>query len=183
MPRTDMRWRTLKGRGFAAEVAKTKAALPQGTLVEVWFQDEARIGQKNKITRHWAGRGTRPSEPKDQRTKSAYIFGAICPKIGKGAGVVLSLCNNQTMSLHMRRYRSSSNRASHGVLLMGRARWHMTGNRKCRRISAAFRCRRNGRSSTPLKIFSSSCAITGCPTGSSLPTTTSSTAAATPGTG
>jgi hypothetical protein len=30
-------------------------------------------------------RDTRPSAPKDQRTASAYIFGAICPKDGKGA--------------------------------------------------------------------------------------------------
>ena len=28
--------------------------------LEVWFADEARIGQKNKITRRWAKRGTRP---------------------------------------------------------------------------------------------------------------------------
>ena len=45
--------------------------------------DEARIGQKNKITRRWAKRGTRPSAPRDQRTASAYIFGAICPREGK----------------------------------------------------------------------------------------------------
>ena len=29
----------------------------------IWFQDEARIGQKNKITRRWAKRDTRPSAP------------------------------------------------------------------------------------------------------------------------
>ncbi len=39
----------------------------------------ARFGQKNKITRRWAKRGTRPSAPRDQRTASTYIFGAICP--------------------------------------------------------------------------------------------------------
>jgi hypothetical protein len=49
----------------------------------VWFQDEARIGQKTKITRRWAKRGTRPVAPRDQRTASAYIFGAICPQEGK----------------------------------------------------------------------------------------------------
>src|SRR3954451_24457596 len=42
--------------------------------IEVWFGDEARIGQKNKITRRWARRGTRPSAPHDQRTASTYIF-------------------------------------------------------------------------------------------------------------
>src|SRR4051794_40135456 len=60
--------------------------------LEIWFADEARIGQKNKITRRWAQRGTRPSAPKDQRTASAYIFGAICPAHGKGAGLVLPRC-------------------------------------------------------------------------------------------
>jgi hypothetical protein len=39
-------------------------------------KDEARVGQKNKITRRWAKRGTRPSAPHDQRTASAYIFDA-----------------------------------------------------------------------------------------------------------
>ena len=45
-------------------------------------KDEARIGQKNKITRRWAKRGSRPSAPSDQRTASTYIFGAICPERG-----------------------------------------------------------------------------------------------------
>ena len=31
--------------------------------IEIWFADEARIGQKNKITRRWARRGSRPSAP------------------------------------------------------------------------------------------------------------------------
>ena len=46
--------------------------------IEIWFGDEARIAQKNKITRRLAKRGTRPSAPQDQRTASTYIFGAIC---------------------------------------------------------------------------------------------------------
>ncbi|WP_430253897.1 winged helix-turn-helix domain-containing protein [Neorhizobium sp. DAR64872/K0K18] len=35
----------------------------KGKVIEIWFQDEARIGQKNKLTRRWARRGTRPSAP------------------------------------------------------------------------------------------------------------------------
>jgi hypothetical protein len=69
-------------------------------VIEIWFADEARIGQKNKITRRWAKRGTRPSAPKDQRTASAYIFGAICPAHGKGAGLVLPRCTTEGMTLH-----------------------------------------------------------------------------------
>jgi hypothetical protein len=40
-----------------------------------------------------ATRGSRPSAPKDQRTASAYIFGAICPKDGKGAALVMPRCD------------------------------------------------------------------------------------------
>jgi hypothetical protein len=60
------------------EIARENGVAPEA--IEVWFADEARVGQKNKITRRWGKRGTRPSAPKDQRTVSAYIFGAIRPK-------------------------------------------------------------------------------------------------------
>ncbi len=57
--------------------------------VEVWFGDQARVGQKNRISRRRAKRGTRPSAPHDQRTASTYIFGAICPAEGKAAGLMM----------------------------------------------------------------------------------------------
>ena len=52
--------------------------------VEIWFEDEARIGQKNGQVRQWARRGTRPRQPADQRYDNAYLFGAICPARGVG---------------------------------------------------------------------------------------------------
>ena len=36
-----------------------RAELPPGTPVEVWFQDEMRVGQKNKLTYRWARKGSR----------------------------------------------------------------------------------------------------------------------------
>ena len=82
-------------------MAEIRDRLPANTNIEIWFQDEARIGQKNTITRRWAKRGTGPSAPKDQRTCSAYIFGAICPARGVGAGLVLPRCNTDAMNLHL----------------------------------------------------------------------------------
>src|SRR4051794_12779846 len=69
--------------------------------IELWWQDEARVGPKNKIARRWARRGTRPRAPHDQRTSSVYIFGAVCPQQGKGAALVLPRCDTQAMSLHL----------------------------------------------------------------------------------
>ncbi len=84
---TKPHWR--RSKNFPARLKEIRATLDDGVEVEVWWQDEARVGQKNKITRRWAKRGTRPSAPKDQRTTSAYIFGAICPNKGKAAGLVM----------------------------------------------------------------------------------------------
>ena len=50
------------------EIAREKCV--DARDIEIWFADEARIGQKNKITRRWAKRGSRPSAPRDQRTAS-----------------------------------------------------------------------------------------------------------------
>jgi hypothetical protein len=86
--------------------------------VEIWFGDEARIGQKNKITRRWAKRGTRPSAPRDQRTASTYIFGAICPKEGKGVGLILPWCNTEAMSLHLAAIAAKIAAGGHTALLV-----------------------------------------------------------------
>jgi hypothetical protein len=94
--------------------------------LEVWFGDEARIGQKNKITRRWARRGTRPSAPQDQRTASTYIFGAICPKEGKAAALVLPWCNIEAMALHLTTISQQIEPGRHAALLLDQAGWHVS---------------------------------------------------------
>ena len=104
-------------------MAQNEAA---GKPIEIWFADEMRVGQKNPITRRWAKRGTRPSAPKDQRTASAYIFGAICPKLGKGAALVLPRCNIAAMNLHLREIAAAVAPGAHAVLLLDQAGWHLS---------------------------------------------------------
>jgi len=106
------------------EVAREKA-IDVGKI-EIWFQDEARIGQKNKITRRWAKRGTRPSAPRDQRTASTYIFGAICPKQGKGAALILPFCNTEAMNLHLAEIAKAVAPGAHAILLVDQAGWHLS---------------------------------------------------------
>ena len=96
----------------------------QPLTAEAPCKDEARIGQKNKITRRWAKRGSRPSAPRDQRTASSYIFGAICPERGVGAGLVLPWCNSATMSLHLAEISQAVSPGAHAVVLLDQAGWH-----------------------------------------------------------
>lgn len=107
-------------------MAKVREKVGDGIEIEIWFQDEARIGQKNKITRRWAPRGTRPSAPKDQRTKWTYIFGAICPAKGKAAGLILPWCDTHAMSLHLAEISAAIAPGAHAVLIVDQAGWHLT---------------------------------------------------------
>ena len=105
-------------------MSEIRAGLPPGTEIELWWQDEARVGQKNKITRRWARRGTRPSAPQDQRTKWAYMFGAICPKKGKGAGLVMPWADTHAMNLHLAEISLTVDPGAHAVLILDQAGWH-----------------------------------------------------------
>lgn len=92
--------------------------------MEIWFQDEARLGQKNGRSRIWARTGTRPPLPADQRYQNAYLFGAICPRLGKGAGLMLPNANTQAMQMHLDEISRTVAAKAHAVVLMDRAGWH-----------------------------------------------------------
>ena len=113
-------------KSFPARVAEIASNEADGKPLEIWFADEARIGQKNKITRRWAKRGTRPSAPRDLRTASTYIFGAICPAQGKGAGLVLPRCTTEAMALHLTEIAQAVAPGAHAVLLLDQAGWHVS---------------------------------------------------------
>ncbi len=98
--------------------------------IEIWFQDEARIGQKNGLVRQWARTGTRPRQPADQRYESAYLFGAICPARGVGAALVLPFADTEMMQLHIDEIAFNVARGAHAVLLLDRAGWHIAGDLK-----------------------------------------------------
>jgi DDE superfamily endonuclease len=86
-----------------------------------------RLGQKNGIVRQWARRGSRPRQPTDQRYESAYLFGAICPARGTGAGLAMPYADTEAMQLHLEEIARRVARGAHAVLLLDRAGWHTTG--------------------------------------------------------
>jgi transposase len=101
--------------------------LPDGAKakpIEIWFQDEARIGQKGSLTRMWARRGTRPAAPRDQRYKWAYLFGAVCPERACAAGLVLPCANTKAMTAHLDEISRAVAPGAHAVLVMDGAGYH-----------------------------------------------------------
>ena len=111
-------------KNFAGRVAEIREDLAPGTPVEVWFQDEMRVGQKNKLTYRWARTGSRPRAAHDQRTQSTYLFGAVCPERGTGAALVLPACNTEAMQLHLDEIATKITPGAHAILLLDQAGWH-----------------------------------------------------------
>jgi len=97
--------------------------------LEIWWQDEARIGQKGTLTRLWARRGSRPPAPRDTRHSSAYLFGAVCPDRGTGAALVFPRVNAEAMSLHLAKIGKSVRPDAHAIVIFDGAGWHQTGRR------------------------------------------------------
>ena len=106
------------------QLERVRAAQAPGTRVELWFQDEARIGQKNSLTRVWGQTGGRPAAPKDLGFASAYLFGAVCPKAGKGAALIMPLCNTTAMNHHLSEISSQVATDAHAVVILDGAGWH-----------------------------------------------------------
>src|SRR3954447_8572443 len=113
-------------KNFPATLRAHLTGISTRKPVEIWFQDEARIGQKNGLVRQWAKRGTRPRQPADQRYESAYLFGAICPARGTGSALDLPFADTEAMQLHLDEIARTVTKGAHAVLLLDRAGWHTT---------------------------------------------------------
>jgi transposase len=101
----------------------TAAATP----VEIWFQDEARVGQKGTHAYIWAQIGSRPLMVRDNRHDSAYIFGAICPARGVGAAMIMPAANTEGMNEHLKELSTQVTPRSIAIVICDGAGWHQRG--------------------------------------------------------
>lgn len=120
-----------------------------GTPIEIWFQDEARVGQKGTHAYVWARLakgsvrrsrmerqgegpvGSRPAMVRDNRHDSAYLYGAICPARGVGAAIIMPAANTEAMNEHLKEISTQIACGAHAVLVLDGAGWHQTGGRLC----------------------------------------------------
>jgi putative transposase len=107
-------------------VAQVMSKLALGTPIEVWFQDEMRVGQKNSLVYQWAKKGSRPRQPKDQRYENAYLFGAVCPSRDTGVAVIMPHANTEAMQAHLDEIGRAVRPGAHAVIILDKAGWHTT---------------------------------------------------------
>ena len=105
-----------------------KEALPETAKnkpVEIWFQDEARVGQQGTLTRMWAQKGTRPRAKRDLRYEWAYIFGAACPARAIAEALVLPRSNALAFQKHLSAISKRIEPEAHGVVIIDGAGFHV----------------------------------------------------------
>lgn len=104
-------------------------AAAAGKPIEVWFQDEARIGQKGSLEYVWAPVGSRPPMVRDNRHDSAYLFGAICHARQLGAAIIMPTVNAEAMTEHLKAISAQVAPGAHAVVVCDGAGWHQPGKR------------------------------------------------------
>jgi hypothetical protein len=95
--------------------------------IEIWFQDEARVGQQGSLEYVWAPIGSRPPMVRDNRHDAAYIFGAICPARGVGAAIITPTADTECMNHHLDEIATQVSPGAKAVLICDGAGWHKLG--------------------------------------------------------
>lgn len=90
--------------------------------MEIWYEDETRVGQQGSISRTWFTRGKRPRLVRQQQFLNAYIFSAACPAKDKAVGFISPVCNKEAMQIHLDMISQSVQ--GHAVILLDGAGWH-----------------------------------------------------------
>ena len=111
-----------------------KTALLGGTAIagqpiEIWYQDEARVGRKGTHAYIWAPAGSRPLLVRDNRHDSVHMFGAICPARGAGAAIIMPAVDTDAMNEHLKEISTQIAQGAHAVPVLDGAGRHQRGKR------------------------------------------------------
>ena len=104
-------------------MAAAAAAHPDKRL-ELWFEDEARIGLKGRTGHRWWLRGERPRGLHQQGYEWAFLFGAVRPATGEGFALVLPEVSTAATATFLERFAATRGPDAHVVLVLDQAGWH-----------------------------------------------------------
>ena len=94
--------------------------------VELWFTDEARVGQKGQVTHVWYQKGVRPRGARQQGFSSAHLVGAVCPEREAGVALVLPEVSTAAMSVFLAELSRSPPSGTQAALVLDGAGWHVS---------------------------------------------------------
>jgi transposase len=101
-------------------------SLHEERTIKVFFQDEARFGQKGTKCKQWALKGERPSRPCQDEFENGYIFGAVEPNSGQHHFLVTTEVCKEFMQHFLNSFSRTLGRGVHAMLVLDNAGWHTT---------------------------------------------------------
>jgi transposase len=126
MPIRRPAWPGLK-KQLPTALAQAAAAHPDKRIV-LFFQDEARVGQKGRVCHRWWLRGQRPPGLADQRYTFAYVFAAVEPTTGRDFCLVLPEVSTVAMNVFLSRFAATLAKDEHAVMVVDGAGWHTSAD-------------------------------------------------------
>lgn len=99
-----------------------------GAGVEIWAQDEARIGLVPIVRRVWAPKGERPLAQQRRRYEWVYVYGFVRPSTGDVEWLLLPTVNLELFQLALEYFAKATGACTtkRVVLIIDQAGWHTT---------------------------------------------------------
>lgn len=94
--------------------------------VEVWFQDEARIGQQGTLTHVWGERGSRPTAVQQTEYEWCYLWAAVHPESGRSSSMITPTVCTELMNQHLKFIGEEAGPDVQVVLVLDNAGWHVS---------------------------------------------------------
>jgi len=97
--------------------------------VELWGEDEARLGLKPVIRRVWAPVGKRPTARFERGYEWTYLYGFVRPQSGEVFWLILPTVNTELFSLALGEFAKEvgAGKKKRVVLVVDKAGWHTGG--------------------------------------------------------
>jgi transposase len=97
-------------------------------LVEVWSQDECRIGLIPIVRQVWAPRGKRPVTSNTTKYEWVYVYGFVRPATGEPFWLIMPTVNTTVMNRALQEFAKAVNPDGNKIiiLLLDGAGWHTT---------------------------------------------------------
>lgn len=98
-----------------------------GRPIELWAEDEARLGLKPIARRVWAIKGSRPTAHGRTRYQWLYVYGFVHPAGGRNRELILPAANTGCMALALAEFARRADPAGEKLLvvLVDNAGWHV----------------------------------------------------------
>lgn len=100
----------------------------EGKIVTVFFQDEARFGQKGYLTRSWSLIGQRSRQVKQNKFTSGYMITAASPVTGQHFSHVTSCIDTSVMNGFLLDFSKTLDPNVHAIMILDQAGWHRSKN-------------------------------------------------------